>query len=262
MIDSADRTWRDKFSWAESNLRVVSQTYGQAIAEGDISGHAKWKTVGFREDLSTTESWIAPGATGRYPWPAAAITMYVVSTDADDDDGDTGARTVQIQGVIAAGTVATETVTMDGTTRVATANQYLALVIDNCKVLTAGTSNANEGTLQVYDAAAAGNLLAVAGVGTNQFSGSTFLVPTGMTAYFLKISVGEASNQGAIFRLYQKGPSDGVFIRRDVWLARNNTTIDEFLIPTMYAAGTRLEVTGDAAVGTAIVSVKFLGWIE
>lgn len=260
---AAIKTQTDKLVFAASNLRVVNQTYGQSIGEGDMTGHTKWKVVGYRTALTTTESHLAFGAGGRFVWPAAALTMYVVSSDIDDDGdpADTGARTLQFQGILADGSVATETITLDGTTRVATANQYLCPVIDNCKVLTAGATGANEGTITCYDAAAGGNIMWAMMIGTNQAGGSVYYVPTGKASFLLKVSCAESSNNGAVFRIYQRGPSDTVFVRRDVWMARNNATIDEFLIPTKMTAGTRVEVTGQAnAPGTSVCSVKFLGW--
>lgn len=249
--------------FAGSNLRVLSQTYGQGIAEGDIPNHTKWKVIGFRTALSTAESHLALGATGRFPWPAVAQKFYIVSTDADDAAGDTGARSITFAGIKGDGTIGTEEVALAGATVVETVGTYLAPVIDDTCVETVGATGWNEGTITCGTAnpPTATTTAWAMTIGTNQAAGSVFLVPTGKRAYLMKILTGEASTQGATIRLYATNPGM-TSLRRDIYLLKSNTVVDEFLIPPSYAAGTRLEVTGQSVSGSAIVSCKFLGWLE
>jgi hypothetical protein len=251
-------------SYAGKGIRTVDQSYGQAIAEGDIFGHDKWKVVGFRTAVPTTESHLALGATGRFPWPSVPITVYLNSSSASDDAGGTGARTVRFYGIVLGGAVDYEDIALDGTTKVATAKQYLAPIIDQTVVTTTGTGLSNAGTITcstVAGATGVGDIWWAMTAGTNQAAGSVYYVPTGKTAFLIKILVGEASTQGATFRLYACAPG-GLFLRRDVYQVDGQGFFDEFLIPPKYPAGTRLEVTSQSSSGTAIVSAKFLGWVE
>jgi hypothetical protein len=97
---------------------------------------------------------------------------------------------------------------------------------------------------------------------TNMAAGSVYYVPTGMTAYQVRVQCGEASNQGATYRLYKKEPTDAVFYRREVYVVRNQMYNDDFHFPRRYPAGTRLEFTGSASAGTTVGSCKLSGWLE
>ena len=254
----------DQMNFAADNLRVVSQSYGEAIGEGNIPGHTKWKVTGYRTEVPAMESHLALAGNGRFVWPTAAQTFWIDSTDADDDGAPVGngARTWQFQGIKADGTVGTETITLDGVTRVVTAGTYWCPVIDGCKTLTAGTTGYNEGTIQCWDAAVAGNLMWAAPIRANKACGSVYMVPSDRTAFLYRISASESSNQGVTFRLYEKTPTDNVLVLREVWLARNSTILDQFPIPLVYPAGTRIEFTAEANAATATCSMSFLGWEE
>jgi len=82
---------------------------------------------------------------GIYAYPASAITMQVSSSDVNDDAGDAGALTVEIQGLDGDYAEQTETVTLNGQSQVATSNTYLRVF--RMRVVTAGASGWNEGTI-------------------------------------------------------------------------------------------------------------------
>ena len=80
---------------------------------------------------------------GIYVYPSVALTMQISSSDLNDDDGDAGARTVEIEGLDADYNSLIETVTMNGQTQVPTSGKFLRVF--RMKVLTAGASLWNEG---------------------------------------------------------------------------------------------------------------------
>lgn len=82
-----------------------------------------------------------------YPFPAAAAAGTIVSGSADDAAEGTGARTVQIYGLVAGFLRQTEVITLDGTTPVDLANNYLRIF--RAKVLTAGSGETNAGALTI-----------------------------------------------------------------------------------------------------------------
>lgn len=86
---------------------------------------------------------------GAYPFPAAAAATTIVSDEAADDGAPvgTGARTVRVYGVDANYTAIDEVITMNGTSAVTLANEYLRVF--RMKVLTAGTDTTNKGTILV-----------------------------------------------------------------------------------------------------------------
>jgi hypothetical protein len=103
--------------------------YGRAVSGVQVTATDIWD----RADAATTQQiWVAP---------TQARLHNITSTDANDD-GDpvgTGARTVKIFGLTGWDTdEVSETVTMNGTSNVATANAYV--IIHRMRVVTFGTS--------------------------------------------------------------------------------------------------------------------------
>lgn len=87
--------------------------------------------------------------TGNYYRPAAAGALKVSSGDAADAAAGTGARTVQIVGLTAAGAIVAETVTLNGTTQVTTSLATMVAVL-SARVLTVGTGGTNAGIIYVH----------------------------------------------------------------------------------------------------------------
>ena len=84
---------------------------------------------------------------GIYVYPAAATAMQVSSSDVNDDDTDTGAWTVEVQGLDANYNLQSEIVTLNGQSQVGTSKEYIRVF--RARVLTAGTSGWNEGIIYI-----------------------------------------------------------------------------------------------------------------
>jgi len=111
-------------------------------------------------------------AGGDYPWPTAATTTTIVSADGDDADGDTGARTVRIEGLDSNYLRLSETATLSGTNVVTLSGQYLRVY--RASVATAGSSGTNEGAVQVKQGS---TVIAQISAGLGQTLMSIFTVP-------------------------------------------------------------------------------------
>lgn len=81
--------------------------------------------------------------------PSVASALGLASTSTDDASGGTGARTVRVVGLNASYDLATEDVTLNGTTKVTTSSTFIA--INGLYVLTAGSGGANAGHVYVAD---------------------------------------------------------------------------------------------------------------
>ena len=86
-------------------------------------------------------------AGGVYPWPTAAAATNIVSTDADDTDGGSGARTVWVQGLDSDGMLIDETVTLNGTSQVNLTQQFYRVF--RARVVLSGATGTNEGDIQI-----------------------------------------------------------------------------------------------------------------
>lgn len=109
---------------------------------------------------------------GSYPWPTSALALSVVSTDADDAAGDTGARTVEICGLGADYLDLHETITLNGTTPVNSTGLFLR--VNRMRVITSGTSGRAEGTITLKSGA---NAIAIILPKYNQTLQAIFTVP-------------------------------------------------------------------------------------
>lgn len=120
--------------------------------------------------------------------PTAARLHDIVSTDAADDAAGTGARTVEIQGLDSDYKVQSETVTMDGTTDVETANSYVRIF--RMKVVTAGSGGVNAGTITAT-AQIDSTVSAQIAIGNNQTLMAIYTVPVGvwgqLTNYYVSV---------------------------------------------------------------------------
>ena len=119
------------------------------VAKGTIDNHFVINKFGINLNISSDTQDIWEGG-GFYPWPASATTTTIVSTNTNDTSAGTGARTVQVYGLIDTSgvwTKADETATMNGTTAVTLSNSYIRVF--RAIVRTAGSSGENAGDLQI-----------------------------------------------------------------------------------------------------------------
>lgn len=121
-----------------SNKRVNLE-----IAKGNVPEHVLLHLTGYNSDIDAAED-VWPNG-GDFVPPTQARIHNIVSSSTNDDSAGTGARTVNVIGIDSGGSELSETVTMDGTTNVATSGSYL--MINDMVVKTAGTSLANEGII-------------------------------------------------------------------------------------------------------------------
>lgn len=75
------------FKWNTDAPQVCSQPYLQALAEGDISGHAVWSKIGYNGALVASTEADLWSATGSYVFPTSAQAMEIVSADNTQDIG-------------------------------------------------------------------------------------------------------------------------------------------------------------------------------
>lgn len=111
----------------------------------------------------------------------AAEIVEVFSSDVDDTSAGTGARTIKLIGLDGALVPTIETVILDGTTPVDTTNSFLRL--DRMEVLTAGSSDANEGTITARQSVTTANVFAALPIGYNQTMITAYTIPAGTTGY-------------------------------------------------------------------------------
>ena len=184
-------------------------------ARGAIPNVTCVHKFGRNEDIDTAADEDIWTNGGTYTFPTGAETLNVVSDDANDDDGDTGARTIRIIGLDASFAEQTETVTLNGTSNVVTANSYLR--VNRAQIVTAGSSGHNEGTVTLTQSSSA---LVLAGITptNNQTQLALYTVPDGYTCYLRSVAVfaGKQAAASVTFSLFVR-PENEVFQLRGTY---------------------------------------------
>lgn len=147
------------FSLAEAFFNFPEQQ--NWLAAAGLSQYAIKYQAGFSNpdiDTATTPETIWPGG-GVLAFPSAAAATTIVSSSASDTSAGTGARTVIVEGLLAGYVANSETVTLNGTTPVSLASNYLR--INRVSVASAGSGLTNAGTLTVAVGGVTANLVAI-----------------------------------------------------------------------------------------------------
>jgi len=184
------------------SIATPPKNYLFEIAKGNVAGSMTITKFGLNDDVDTgtfpEDLW---GTSGVYVQPTAARVHNFVSTSVSDT------MTILIRGINSSYNAQSETITMNGTTPVATVNSYFHIhLIQN----TGSTNNVGNitGTAAV-DGTITINMLA----GNNQSVSSIYMIPVGYKGYIMRCRgrmTNTIANSGATIQLLNK-PFDGVF---------------------------------------------------
>ena len=198
---------QNQFVTASSNFLVD-------VALGLVPGYSILNKFGRNSDIDTAtvpESiWNGSGLyTGFNATVAETVTIASSSTDDVKTTG-TGAWTIHLEGLTTGYVPATETLDLNGTTNVTSANTYLRL--DRAWIMTAGTGGKNVGEITINQSTSTANVFCVMPAGANQTHIGCSTVPAGFTALLLvmKLTLNDANATVANGDLYVR-ELNGVF---------------------------------------------------
>ena len=188
------------------SVPFVSQTqYGKdeqftlQVARGQIPGHSTLNIYGYQPAISTASIPVWENAT-TYTYPVSASTMYLSGTN-----GDTAQIT--IVGLNSAYGEIRETVTLNGSTPVATTKQYLRI---NNMFVFAGSSTNPAGIVYLKNVGGTVTYAQInAGIGRTQMA--LYTVPAGYTFFLQRVAIYTSLN-GNDYVTYQNKTisADGV----------------------------------------------------
>jgi len=178
----------NRISYDLEDLHMSGYDFGLEVARGNVSGMSKVNKFGRATDCDSADGYVdvwdgQAGGTNTWIAPTQARTHQIASTSASDDGAPAGvgARTIQVYGLTDWDTKeVSETITMNGTTNVATANSYV--IIHRMKVLTKGATNVNVGVISAT-ADTDATVTAQINVGEGQTQMAIYGVPSVQTAY-------------------------------------------------------------------------------
>lgn len=168
---------------------VIARAAELAVALGSVSGQELVVKFGRNPDVDTgttpEDMWSNGGVYTGQP-TGSAEAVRVSSTSTSDAAAGTGARTIRIVGLNAAGAETTEDITMNGTSNVVSSGTWLRVF--RAYVLTVGSNGSNVGTITIGHNVTTANVFATIPVGFNQTLVAAYTVPAGKTAYVLGYS--------------------------------------------------------------------------
>lgn len=222
---------------------------GLEIAKGQINKLSHVNKFGYNASVGSIYEPITD--LGSHNLPSLAAAVSIVSSDTNDDDGGTGARTIEIQGLDANYDLLTETVTLDGTTPVSTSGSFIRVF--RMKVLTAGTSETNEGNIT---ASIGGSDIARISADAGQTLMGVYTVPRGHTVYLTKFQASLSKNQEAQVQLRTKSVTDGAWQVKGQFGTFSNTVEYEYAVPLVIIQKTDIQFRSKAGA-TSEMGVVF-----
>lgn len=236
--------------------------YNLEVLKGNVPNSSMVFLNGHDQALTTTRTTVHPTGTtaniDQSGLASSAATVDVASTDANDDDGDSGLRTLLLQGLDSSGNAQSETITMNGQTEVTSANTYSA--ITGMIGTSWGASAYNEGTVWCGNGTFTGGVPATKyfsmDANGNKALTAYIVVPTSQTYYMRQITLAVAtSNKDVDF--YLETSSNGLnWITQAVFGMEPFTWQGNIIAVPGLVAGTHVRVEAQSsASGTDVTAI-------
>ena len=241
-------------------LRVIANLngWGIQVSNGEIEGVGYIEKFGMNVDVDSNKETIWD-AGGIYQYLTTAETVAITSTSGADSTAGTGARTVEIQGLDADHNLVYETLTVGGG-----AGTQEFLRIFRAKVLTAGSSGVNEGTVSITSNSTSKVLaqIGIDGSGSNAAGrGQTFMslytVPAGKTAYLTQWTVGAGKQNTDAVAFMMARTFDNGWNSKDIITVSATTYAKDYKIPLKFDEKTDIEVRAYSTTNNSLVSSTF-----
>lgn len=226
------RLYFNQIDQALRELAVAApQDFYSEVAKGNIKGHTIIHKfcANFDIDVGTTPQTIW-SQSGLYPWSALATpqTLYCLSTSASDTSD------LIIEGLGTDYAPLTETVTLTGTTAVATTNQFLRVY--RCRY-----DAGNVGEITLRTVSAVGTVVAEIRVGYGSTLMGVYTIPAGYTGYLVAMDITASSSKDAQIGIYQRNEG-GAFRIVHIADVFDKTYRYDFSIPLRFTAKTDIDL--------------------
>ena len=241
-----------------SNM-IVSEPYELRVSRGLVVGASNVNKFGTNLAIGPTEETIWTNG-GNIPWPTAAFTATIISSDAADTSAGTGARVVTVQGLDSDYNFQTVSVTLNGTTAVTISGANPWLRINRAFVTSSGTGGGAAGIITIQNASTA-VVYADLSEG-NQTQMAVYTVPAGHTLYLDQITFTAAVSTGAnsaTVKLNTRDFGSNTFRTRYIADLQSGELINSLQYPIALPEKTDIEARAFMSAGTASISAFFEG---
>ena len=233
------------------------------VAKGKVTGHAITNKFGKNPDIDAASSFEAiwnGGGDYRGFDATSGTTLDIWSSSTYDKAAAGGARTVEIQGLSSAWVEQTETVTLNGTAIVNSANKYLRM--HRAKVLSAGSSNSNQGNIIATQTGATAIQFMSMPVSYNQTMIAAFTIPADKQGY-IRSWYSSNSNRKDVdtsVRLIARPPSETFQVKEELSLHHDGASYvqrDYTLPKGPFTSKTDIKVMAQSTVNDTAISAGF-----
>lgn len=197
-------------------MGILDRDFYIQLSLGNVPKCSVFERFGRNPDVDAAEDiWGSGGVYSGFP-TGAAEKLEVLSSSANDTAAGTGARTVEISGLLDANGNLLDPVrvTLNGTTPVALDATQTYSRMSQLRVLTAGSGGGNAGTLTVRHVVTTANIFSVLPIGLNRTSLAFYTVPAGhkllINRLFSSMAISTGSAGSASLSFLAR-PSGGVF---------------------------------------------------
>lgn len=220
---------------------------GIHIARGGVADTIHVNKFGYNTAVGTTFEVVSDLGTNYLPTVAGVVS--IVSDDANDDDGDTGARTIEIEGLDANYNSLLETVTLNGTSAVTTTASFLRVF--RMRVLTAGSSQSNEGILTA--SIGGNNVGRISSDDGGQTLMAVYTIPAGYKGYLIKFQGSLSKNQEAVYQLRTKdNTANAAWQTKGQWGTFASTVTFDYIIPLEIPEKTDIQLQAKAGATSEV----------
>jgi hypothetical protein len=257
----------DEFLYTGSTWVIdpENHSFDSLITEGYKANHKAWQKLGFNSNVgaSCADIW-ALGTC--YIYPSSGMGMTVSSANVGDTASGAGVRTVQVNYLTSSFDEKSETFTMTGSVTKQSVSTDIYR-IENFRVLTAGSTGAAIGNIDISASTGGGVIYSRVPAGWTRARNITWTVPKNKKLIIEEANfsaVHTAANKHTIFTLRanydsQDMVSTSVFYPDASILLDAGVAIVPFPKGKVYPAGTDVRMTASSN-GTAVVSVALRGY--
>ena len=233
------------------------------VAKGNITGHTITNKFGRNPDIDAASSfeaiWNGGGDYRGFDATTGAL-LDIWSSSTADDAGAGGARTMEIQGLSSAWVEQTETITLNGTAIVNSTNKYLRM--HRAKVLSAGSSNTNQGNIVATQTGATAIQFMSMPVGYNQTMIAAFTIPADKKGYIVNWYASNSNRKDTDndIRLVARPPSETFQVKEEFSLHHDGTSYihRDYAAPKgAFTSKTDIKVMAQSTVNDTAISAGF-----